>query len=1017
MAGQKLIEGNITIEDQASKALSDIEKALLEVTKVGQKTTETIKGLNRELSKTKVIPQTADGTMIGTGSRSRRRSVGTTVAAADVARARKETAGPTVVTTRDISTMRREEERTRVWRAQDRRLESELTVKRVKADSVAVKKTVADAEVVKKKTEKNVTVTSSRRTDWQQRMDRLAAKNGLLRPLWESMGKATTPMNTARSPHLITEGLMDSFMGMGRIGRGIGGLATGRMIGSMFGSEMAGGLIGSAAGGPIGLAIGAAATLVVAGLGKLSERVDEIREILNEIATERARESTELRRKMQMSYEMFGVDPRNIRQIDEKIYAMRGKELEMYRGGLPGRDITKSAVEWLHLLGTKDSGGTFANEAEAFDFSKALAAISKMNGLSKAEYETVRYQGMQILSKGYADILDIKPLLNSAPGFVRDLLQQTGMSRKQLLESGRTREFTSDKFINALKAVEDYYVVLADRASSRTEESQKEAADNIIGSAAIWDEMYKKAKAESNMAVANAEFEAGIINDIKRSWFEMWSETGSAEDGVKQFVEWEKQLTYDILDTVLTAYENAVIFKNELDGVYNTAVLIADKIKALFYQFLNAIRKGLLDIVSSLSEALPENETLSALKNKLAEADSVEGGEKRMVDAMTSAITKKLREDELASGADYVAKKYSDILPDEIRKGVWESKQIPMMEYVEPKNLTVSGTIASVIPAVGVGKHLYEGDYGKAVMSLVPGFGVMNAMSEYGLQEKGGYYKKSMETVNRYNKDATYNVKDMVLFGGDAERKRTGKMLDEKELSYNVRKYIVEPALKNGSAKLSGGATPEVFSDKTIGAKALASASKIRGFDAQIHSYDDSGKLIGKTNALDYFGFSGDKNKSSYWTGDAIVGRMWDEATEKFNRNAEQDRKDMERVREQVKKTREAAQAAAQNVHSPYIPKIAKDVNDMKNGKGKGTNAILDILKEIAGVTVINKVTKVRPDVVFNFGSYGRSGKNEDPNLVSVGDTEQLAAAIMSLMDTSDTSIEVMKNGATVALA
>jgi predicted ATP-grasp superfamily ATP-dependent carboligase len=144
---------------------------------------------------------------------------------------------------------------------------------------------------------------------------------------------------------------------------------------------------------------------------------------------------------------------------------------------------------------------------------------------------------------------------------------------------------------------------------------------------------------------------------------------------------------------------------------------------------------------------------------------------------------------------------------------------------------------------------------------------------------------------------------------------------------------------------------------------------------------------------------------------------MWDEATEKFNRNAEQDRKDMERVREQVKKTREAAQAAAQNVHSPYIPKIAKDVNDMKNGKGKGTNAILDILKEIAGVTVINKVTKVRPDVVFNFGSYGRSGKNEDPNLVSVGDTEQLAAAIMSLMDTSDTSIEVMKNGATVALA
>lgn len=982
MAEQKLIEGNITIEDQASKALSDIEKALIEVAKAGQKTAETIKGLNSELSKTKAIPQTADGTTTGTGSRSRRKSVGTSVAAADVARARKA-------------------------------------------------------------------------TDWQQRMDRLAAKNGVLKPLWESMGKATTPMNAARSPHLITEGLTDSFMGMGRIGRGIGGFATGRMIGTMFGSEMAGGLLGSAAGGPIGLAIGAAATLVVAGLGKLSERVDEIREILNEIATERARESTELRRKMQMSYEMFGVDPTNIQQIDEKIYAMRVKELEMYRGGLPGRDVTKSAVEWLHLLGTKDSGGTFADESEAFDFSKSLAAIAKMNGLSKAEYETIRYQGMQILSKGYADILDIKPLLNSAPGFVRDLLQQTGMSRKQLLESGRTREFTSDKFINALKAVEDYYVVLADRASSRTEESQKEAAENIIGSAAIWDEMYKKAKAESNMAVANAEFEAGIINDIKQSWFEMWSETGSAEDGVKQFVEWEKQLTYDILDTVLTAYENVVVFKNNLDGVYNTAVLIADKVKALFYQFFNAMRKGLLGIVSSLSEAFPENETLSTLKTKLAEADTAESSEKRLADEMTNAITKKLREDELARGADYVAKKYGDILPDEIRKGVWEDSEnltvsgaiastmfgavasaIPgikpenlTVSGVEPKkNLTPSGAISSAfgvlnaIPVVGVGKQLYNGNYGKAMMSLVPGFGVLNAMSEYGLQEKGGYYKNSMETVKRYNKDATYNVKDMVLFGGDAERKRTGKMLDEKELSYNVRKYIVEPALKNGSARLAGGAMPEVFSDKNvhlpIGTKMFISAyNKSRGFEAQINNYDSEGKLIGKTDALDYFGFGGDKNKSSYWTGDAIVGRMWDEATEKFNRNAEQDRKDMERVHEQVKKTREAAQAAAQNVHSPYIPKIAKDVNDMKNGKGKGTNAILDILKEIAGVTVINKVTKVRPDVVFNFGSYGRSGKNEDPNLVSVGDTEQLAAAIMSLMDTSDTSIEVMKNGATVALA
>ena len=75
-----------------------------------------------------------------------------------------------------------------------------------------------------------------------------------------------------------------------------------------------------------------------------------------------------------------------------------------------------------------------------------------------------------------------------------------------------------------------------------------------------------------------------------------------------------------------------------------------------------------------------------------------------------------------------------------------------------------------------------------------------------------------------------------------------------------------------------------------------------------------------------------------------------------------------------------------ENVKAPYIPKMAGDVRNIKDSVGKGNAKILDILKEIAGITVINKVTRVRPDVVFNFGSYGRNGRNEDPNLRAVGD-------------------------------
>ena len=92
----------------------------------------------------------------------------------------------------------------------------------------------------------------------------------------------------------------------------------------------------------------------------------------------------------------------------------------------------------------------------------------------------------------------------------------------------------------------------------------------------------------------------------------------------------------------------------------------------------------------------------------------------------------------------------------------------------------------------------------------------------------------------------------------------------------------------------------------------------------------------------------------------------------------------MRNVMAKREETRELAKQAFENTKAPYLPKIANDVNNIAHGKGN--EKILDVLKEIAGITVINKVTRVRPDVVFNFGSYGRNGKNEDPNLRAVGD-------------------------------
>ena len=54
--GQRLIDGNITIEDNASKSLSAIEEALKNVEKIAKPVTKQMADLNREISKMKDSP-------------------------------------------------------------------------------------------------------------------------------------------------------------------------------------------------------------------------------------------------------------------------------------------------------------------------------------------------------------------------------------------------------------------------------------------------------------------------------------------------------------------------------------------------------------------------------------------------------------------------------------------------------------------------------------------------------------------------------------------------------------------------------------------------------------------------------------------------------------------------------------------------------------------------------------------------------------------------------------------------
>ena len=731
------------------------------------------------------------------------------------------------------------------------------------------------------------------RTDWQKRMDRLAAKGGKLQPLWESFGKATSPLNLARSPHLVTEGMGGVFGKMGRLGKGIGGFATGRMVGGMLGSSTLGGIIGGAVAGPVGIAIASVGTAIIAGFNKLSDRFKEIVEILERTASERATESTSLRRKMQMSSEMFGVEPTNVKEIDKKIYGLRTLEQQYYRKGMAGRDITTSAIDWLHLLGTKESGGVFKDEQQVFDFSAALSAIAKMNGLSDQEYETVRYQGMQILSKGYADILDVKPLLNSAPGFVRDLLQQTGMSRQEFLESGRTRAFTSDKFIDALMGVKSYYEVLSERMSSRTQESQNEAAENIIGAASVWDEMYKKNEAESNKIVANAIMQGGLAEDINKSFYQMFTTTNDAEEGTLAKANLEKQITHEIWKMIMYIYGGWVLIKNVVDFVIDGVMWFMGSIGAGIVSILDLLTKGLTTafgkLLYAIGDLLPDSLGGSKLKEWGTALDANNEVERR----------KRAEEDLIDKLTEDMYKTYQK----EGHKGVMEKYG-----------------------------YAFEGKNA-------------NKFVGYKLGEEANPW--TLGFTNRETKTPIYESKPIedALFFGNEKDKSEQRWVDKEVLRRNIAANVDVFIDSKGN-----------FSSSKDGKKSLQEDLGLRHAGVDDYTYMDS--IMGR------FDYVGEKSMEAF----------------------KNDFDDITRTLDSNNRAIVQAEEAMADVKAPYVEKIAKDVNDIKKGQGSGNAKILDVLKEIAGITVINKVTRVRPDVVFNFGSYGRNGKKEDENLRAVGD-------------------------------
>lgn len=998
--GNKLIDGNITIEDNASRGLTAIEKQLVEVAKKGNSATDSIERLNKVLAnfnkrnpnrppwleldmaqrrfekqnrqRTSEMTQSQrvfTASNFADYSRSPMRKNRFTIMTPDKNGNIKASTPPTLRSS--IYNYDAGEYRTGRYAAGTSSLDlsSRRSPVSRSLESFPGERFITLQDMVE--FNKKVVSSAPRGLDALSRDDvKMLGKR--FKELDASVGKLNKYITKAgggggmKPPTGGKGGLFGMFTGDSNFTRGLKGAFGGRLTGAMLGGGGGAKLLGTVAGGgaaagPIGIAIGIAAAGIIAGLVKVVDAVHGVIDTINRIASERARESVGLRRKMQMSPEMFGVDPEDIKAIDKKIYALREEEQQMYLHGLPGRDITTSAIDWLHLMGTKDTaGGVFENEKEAFQFSKAIAAIAKMNDLSPQEYETVRYQGMQIMSKGYADILDIKPLLNSAPGFVRDLLQQTGMTRKDLLESSRSRGFTADMFKQALLNVGDYYETLADRATSRTTEQQQEAAENIVGRAAIYDELYEKEKAKSNMVVANATIEASIAEGIKESWYKMWSDTNDAEDGIVKKVEFEKKMTGMILKGLNGIVLGVTVIKNIFDMVFNTVRFIGEEIIAV----INLVPRTLEGAFGSFFAWI------------FRQVGSLPGFDEEkwnlMADEVDPNAKKKLNEAYLESRADEINEYISKLDPNVDFDTLYNE----LLKMGIGKEEVVGYEDKTVIP-----KQLEQRVWDDNLLGggrggwreALPGENSLKRQQVWVEHPELAYTEKVPIKENRLSKDF---VKELFFGGGNADSERN-RIADA---SFRKNVLLQHPELW---AQLKDG----IWQDK--------------------EAFKD---LEGNVRSLSSVLGGVAKSGSDYTWGSRISASFID-PVKNWVKGMAQDADDIKTARERYDKANKEYQEAAENVHGG-ISKIAGDVH--KIAGGKGNEKILDVLKEIAGVIVINKVTQVRPDVVFNYGSYGRNGPREQANVIQTGDGTVLASmveAMNSLAGKWDDNFQSTVNG------
>lgn len=218
-------------------------------------------------------------------------------------------------------------------------------------------------------------------------------------------------------------------------------------------------------------------------LSKLFTVLKNLLVSLGQLIFEQAENDKRYQKKMQINPELYGIG-QNDKAGRHKFMSDRyAKSREDSMNGLNGQKIMDNAALSAQQLGIKSKAnpdGFWNSMDEVESYSRSFNAAIQTTGANDQEVKTAELQFMQIMSKGYADATDLKPLMQSAPTMMAALAKEMGLTNKGVMNSGRDKTMTGEMIRDAFLRMEKRNLEVAKAESMQSASGQQEYGDSYI---------------------------------------------------------------------------------------------------------------------------------------------------------------------------------------------------------------------------------------------------------------------------------------------------------------------------------------------------------------------------------------------------------------------------------------------------------------------------------------------------------------------------------------------------------